>query len=185
MNEADSVCPGCGNWSLGGEKHLRCKGYLDGLLCEWEYEGVVRKAISESKFRFHYDILTEMVDRMELITGKEDLPFYVTWVPLAPDRHRWRGFNQAEIIAQLWAKRQGWSCGKLLIKVRNTGFQVGRTREERLAAMKGAFKAKVPAGVARVLIVDDVWTTGATLQECAKALRVEGVKTVWGLVLAR
>jgi predicted amidophosphoribosyltransferase len=73
--------------------------------------------------------------------------------------------------------------------VRDTGRQVERSREERLKAMEGAFKFEIlnlkfeiPKAV---LLVDDVWTTGATMSEAAKTLKAAGVETVWGWVLAR
>ena len=109
-------------------------------------------------------------------------------VPLHPKREKERGFNQATIVASLIANRYSLVVKNLLTRVKDTGRQVGKKREERLKAMSGAFELSrdTPYVIPNtILLVDDVWTTGATLRECAKVLRRGGAKQVWGLVLAR
>jgi ComF family protein len=107
-------------------------------------------------------------------------------VPLYPKRERERGFNQAEVIGRLVAGRWLLETKNLLLRVRDTGRQVGRDRVQRLDAMKEAFMLKTKDQLpTTVLLVDDVWTTGATMNECARVLKRAGVRFVWGLVLAR
>jgi predicted amidophosphoribosyltransferase len=80
---------------------------------------------------------------------------------------------------------------ELLVRIKDTGRQVGRSREERLKAMEGAFRItphpplNLRGGDNLVLLIDDVWTTGATMRECTKVLKTAGIKKVWGLCLAR
>ncbi len=123
----------------------------------------------------------------EFLKGKP----VVVPVPLHPKRLRERGFNQAETVAKALATRHVLAYDShSLQRVKDTGHQVGRTRIERLLALEDAFSITPrppldPRGGANILLVDDVWTTGATMNECCMTLKKAGVKKVWGLVLAR
>ncbi len=109
-------------------------------------------------------------------------------VPLHPARRRWRGYDQAELLAVALNEatrmpvRLGW-----LRRVRNTAPQVGQSREAREKNIRGAFAAKEPwpAPGARLLLVDDVYTTGATVRECARVLRRAGAKAVYAVSVSR
>jgi len=109
-------------------------------------------------------------------------------VPLHPHRVRQRGYNQAVLLARALAPRldlpaqQDW-----LVRTRDTRSQVGLTRSERWANVDGAFRCPAAAAVVgqRVLLVDDVFTSGATLRAAAQALRAAGADTVWALTLTR
>jgi ComF family protein len=103
-------------------------------------------------------------------------PAMVVPVPASAARIRSRGYNQAALIAAACARSLGVPAEPLaLIRLRETRSQVGLTRLERLENVVGAFAAD-PARVtgAAVLLVDDVYTTGATLRECLTALRAAG-----------
>lgn len=157
----------------------------------WAYEGIARKLISNAKYRYLFNQLGELVkleDRVESEFFRRFLgekPTVVP-VPLHPKRERERGFNQAAVAASLFANRCSLVVNNLLIRVRETEPQVGRKREERLNSMANAFVMRSMLSVpASCLLVDDVWTTGATLRECAKTLKKAGVENVWGFVLAR
>lgn len=106
-------------------------------------------------------------------------------VPLHWTRQFHRGFNQALILAQVIGAKQGWPVAELLRRTRATGHQAWRKRADRLTAVTGAFAWKAGSPLPRtVLLVDDICTTGATLDACAKALKNAGVKQVVGLVVA-
>jgi ComF family protein len=106
----------------------------------------------------------------------------VTWVPLGRRRRRGRGYDQARVLARGLARATGVPCRALLERVRETDPQARRSAAERRRAVSGAFRAtgSVPG---RVVLVDDVLTTGATATECARVLRRAGAREV-GVVTA-
>lgn len=109
-------------------------------------------------------------------------------VPLHRDRQRDRGYNQAELIARPLARILGRPCRSvLLVRTRPRPDKLHLTFEERWSSVRGAFAARPGSQVdnRRVLLLDDVMTTGATLDACAHALRVAGAKSVVGLTVAR
>jgi ComF family protein len=109
-------------------------------------------------------------------------------VPLHKDRHRERGFNQTELLSKRLAKRLRLPHqGVLLVRKRPRPGKLLLTNRERWEAVRGAFATPPGSQVdnKRVLLVDDVMTTGATLDACAKALREAGATTVVGLTVAR
>jgi competence protein ComFC len=106
-------------------------------------------------------------------------------VPLHWTRRFARGFNQSELLARRAGALLRCETLHLLRRVRPTGHQARRGRLERMSAMHGAFRLSFGAALPRsVILVDDVCTTGATLEACAKALRQAGVEHVEAVVLA-
>jgi ComF family protein len=113
-------------------------------------------------------------------------PDWVVPVPLHPRRLRARGFNPAALLAREVARRAGRPCAPLALeRVRETASQTGLDRAERRRNVEGAFRAARPRPPARVWLVDDVVTTGATLSEAARILRLAGAREVVGLAAAR
>jgi ComF family protein len=109
-------------------------------------------------------------------------------VPLHPKKKRQRGFNQAQVIAKCLAELMGIELvEKQLAKTRNVPPQTSLELEDRKKNVLGVFRVengdKVKEKV--VLLVDDVYTTGATIRECSRALRGAGVKEVRAVTLAR
>ena len=104
-------------------------------------------------------------------------------VPLHPSRLKQRGFNQAELIldATGWARGEGH-----LRRIRKTESQVGKRARDRVRNVGGAFAYDGPSlkGVT-VVLIDDVITTGATANECARTLKDHGAQSVWGVAFAR
>lgn len=105
-------------------------------------------------------------------------------VPLHWTRRFWRGFNQAEVLARHVAAEQGWQVRQMLRRTQATGFQARRNRAERRRAMQHAFAPDAARVPARVILVDDVCTTGATLDACACALKSAGAERVDAMVVA-
>ncbi len=113
--------------------------------------------------------------------------FTIIPVPLHERRERERGFNQSEILAKLFAEKLGLEINKNLHRSVYTKQQAKLSGEARRNNLKDVFAfnnagKSVPE---KVLLVDDVFTTGATMDQCAKVLKASGVKIVWGLALAR
>ncbi|MBI3404223.1 MAG: ComF family protein [Acidobacteria bacterium] len=109
-------------------------------------------------------------------------------VPLDAGRRRERGYNQAELIARPLAKSLGLPLRPLLLlRKRPRPDKLRLTRRERWLTVRGAYAVREDANIdkLRVLLVDDVFTTGATLDACARALRQAGAAEVIGLTVAR
>ena len=124
----------------------------------------------------------------------DEAPLLVVPVPLFRAKTRQRGFNQAELLARVLVKhlsRQSSPAVELhssnLRRIRATISQTGLTRHQRRANVRGAFALSHPEAVQgrSVLLVDDVFTTGTTLSECAKVLRSAGAEKVWVATVAR
>jgi predicted amidophosphoribosyltransferase len=133
----------------------------------------VREAIHTLKYNGVSGLAELLVERCwseqleEALRGQPLVP-----VPTSRSRFKQRGYNQAELIAQALARRSDGEV-QLLLEKRGVGTQVGHDREEREAAARVAYGLRkgvtVPAGV---ILIDDVFTTGATIEACRRALGV-------------
>lgn len=158
-----------------------CAGFRDGM----------REAIHALKYGGKAALARPLGDLMAE-SGRAlwpDLPFdLILPVPLHRRRLRERGFNQAELLARRCARAWGLRVsGGVLVRVRFTHPQTELDREERRRNVREAFRLRRPAVVRgrRILLVDDVLTTGATAQECARVLRGGGAQVVTVFTLAR
>ncbi len=109
-------------------------------------------------------------------------------VPLFGRRQKKRGYNQSELLARAFCQKTGIALDvKSLVRVRDTGSQTKLGRTARVTNMSGAFEVKNPAAVTgkTILLIDDVATTGSTLEACAQALRLAGAKRVVAFTFAR
>lgn len=106
-------------------------------------------------------------------------------VPVHPQRRRKRGFNQAEVLARVLGKRLEIPVVPgMLLRTKKTQPQKNLNAAERLKNLSGAFAAgTVPAGVRSVLLVDDIYTTGSTIEACARTLRAAGVERIYFAVV--
>jgi ComF family protein len=149
------------------------------------YEGPARALVGALKFQSAAGVADHMAAAMlarappRLVDKRALVP-----VPLHPARLRRRGFNQADRLAAAMAARAPLPRTRCLRRADTGGAQVGRGRSDRLAAMRGAIAAEEPAPP-RVLLVDDVITTGATLAACAAALHDAGTSDVVAIAYAR
>jgi ComF family protein len=185
-------CPVCG--ALGAAPCPACAAalrpspagpvpsLLDGLTVLLAYEGVGRELVARLKYHNARASLHRLAASMAALVDSAAVDL-VTWAPTTAKRRRQRGFDQAELLARAVARCLRLPCRRLL--TRHPGpAQTGRSRVERQEASVFACppRARVPA---RVLVIDDVVTTGATLTAAARALRSSGALEVWGLVAAR
>lgn len=108
-------------------------------------------------------------------------------VPLSKQRHRERGFNQSEILAREIALKKGIAlCAANLKRIRDTAAQSGLTAKQRSENLAGAFKASNPSEIDQktILLVDDIFTTGSTINYCAMELMAAGAHEVYSSTLA-
>ncbi|HEX8464214.1 MAG TPA: ComF family protein [Abditibacterium sp.] len=161
------------------------------------FEGPVRHAIHRFKYAEKSALAARLAPFLVEIWRGDPilsafLPDYLVPVPLHPSRHRKRGFNQSFLLARELGRSEGVPVALLLRRTRATAPQVDLDRPARAKNVRDAFavapdvakRAQSLRG-ARVLLIDDVFTTGATLGECARALRKAGASEVCALTLAR
>jgi predicted amidophosphoribosyltransferase len=143
------------------------------------FEGVARQVVHGLKFRNRRGVAEHLarliVGRLRLHGPAFDL---VSWAPTSGTRARRRGYDQAELLARAVAHELGLPCRRLLYR-RHGEAQAGHTRIERLSGPQ--FRARAGRRRLRVLLVDDVVTTGATLAAAARSLRAAGAVVVAGL----
>ena len=151
------------------------------------YEGPARALVRALKFRGALPLAGLMAAQMAagaprgLVHGRTLVP-----VPLHPARRRRRGFDQAAVLATALGPRLAAPVESCLRRVGTPGSQVGRARVDRLTALADAFAVRPGRPPPdRVLLVDDVVTTGATIAACAAALRAAGTADVSALAYAR
>lgn len=186
------VCPKCGKISDQGKWCPGCKGEsnLSGIIVAADYQvGPTKELIHHLKYLGMLELAPVLADL--LIDQLIDVDFrgqiIVTSVPLHRRRLKERGFNQAEILAKLTAKNIGYDYQNLLIRKKYSDSQVKSSGKKRRENLIDAFAPTKSALITdkTIILVDDVSTTGATLEECAKVLRENGARQVWGLVAAR
>ena len=155
----------------------------------WRYEGPVRDSLHRYKFRQDIPLQREfgadLAARFEAagLAGRFDV---VVPVPVSADTLRKRGYNQSALLARALARQAGLPCAeKALKKSRPTTPQMRLDRQGRLENLKGAFAADAPRVKGKkVLLVDDIVTTGSTLEECAKTLLAAGAAGCGALCVA-
>ncbi len=145
-----------------------------GVVAAVGYDGVARELITGLKYRNQRPAARLLARLLAQRLGPVDVDV-VTWAPTSSPRRRRRGFDQAELVARALARHLGVPCRRLLHRLHGPP-QTGRSREERLTGP--VFVARPSRRALRVLVVDDVVTTGATLQAAAHALRLVGVDPI-------
>lgn len=189
-------CPGCGEMFLAAD----VEPYLCGscrlaprpfsrLVFHGPYEGALREAITGFKFHSHLGrtaLLARLASRAFVRSGLP-VPDLVVPVPLHPRRLKERGFNQSLEIGRLVARELGTKCASgALVRSRETPPQASLSFQQRQHNLTKAFVAQGQEVAGKeILIVDDVMTTGGTLNECAKVLKKARAGDVAALVVAR
>lgn len=164
--------------------------YLDRWAAVWYYEDTVRRSILRFKFYNARSYAQAYGRQLAMTVVKEEMDGFdlLCWVPVSPLRRLRRGYDQVELLALAVGQELGAEPAPLLKKIRHTPPQSGITGDAaRRANVLGAYRVTDPAAVKdkRILLLDDVITTGATAGECARMLRSAGAKEVNCAALAR
>lgn len=167
-------------------KKCRAKTPLKQVWVVAQHSGTAKKLVQELKFGYKRQvaevIATCLSDHMPYLTPD----IVVTHVPTASNRVRQRGFDHAQLIAKQLAQHRELTYQPLLCRFGKTR-QVGAKRDIRLKQLQNAFDVANPGKVAKktVVLVDDVITTGATLETAARLLKRAGAKQVYGAVFSQ
>jgi ComF family protein len=188
-------CHVCGR-SVHDEKHLcgecvKTAYEFSAARSAYLYEGTVRELIHVFKYgcglRLRGLLSRLVIDFLKDNASLSDNIDAVTFVPLHNNRLRERGFNQSKVLAEAVASDFGIPLINGLDKIKKTPPQSELSRQKRLSNLKGSFRVRSPKETAgkRILLVDDVMTTGSTLNECSRVLRQAGAVEVRCLTMAR
>ena len=191
VNGKVGICPSCRASLADTRLSQPFKGYrnISYIMSAFEYTGRLRGAILDFKFKNCWayapllaDIMQEYIDSYGNIAETFD---YIVPVPLHSGRMRERGYNQSELIAKSIAQRNGIPMRTdLLVRKRGTVKQSTLHGTSRALNVKDAFECGAVQSGARVLVFDDICTTGSTLRFCADALKDAGAEKVCALTLA-
>lgn len=196
------VCPDCGRVSSLGKycpRHLKPHRLRGIIMASYYQEGPIKELIHNFKYN-HILELKEILVNLLVKALKNNLALakkeniLITAVPLHFLRQAQRGYNQSEILANLVADQLNLEKNfQIIKKIRWTKPQVKTSGEKRLKNLKNSFVFNKSAQIINknivrgktIILVDDVTTTGTTLNECAWVLRQAGAQRVWGLVIAK
>ena len=188
---APPLCPRCGEPLEAGARCPRWRGHpeqLDGLRSAAWHTGALRTAIHQFKYRGLRALAEPLGAILAEAWRRQPPPVDLLLpVPLHARRQRERGFNQSLLLSQQLSHATGLPFdARSLTRIRYTPPQVGLGAALRLANVRGAFAYRGPALQGRsVCLIDDIFTTGATLEACAETLRNAGARAVWAFTLAR
>lgn len=186
-NETD-LCEGCRTRLPTVNESVKRGSFYTGCCCVYYYEGTVRDSVLRYKFRSmrQYADAYGRLLAMRLLRQGETYDL-LTWVPISARRRRSRGYDQARLLARRTALELGLPCVQTLRKIRHNPAQSRQAdAAARRANVLGVYAAEKAESIKgkRILLIDDVITTGATLSECSKVLRAAGAETVACATLA-
>lgn len=187
-------CPFCHKLTKNGQTCPNCKRnhYLDGLISACYFNLVIKKLIYQYKYKEARDI-NQLLSQIMLkkLSGHQlikERKFTIAPIPLHPITKAKRGFNQVQLISQNLANKLNLNHQpKLLKRVKLTKTQAKLTRQERERNIRNAFDLdnKIYSIKKDVLLIDDVFTTGSTLEEAAKTIKKTSNRQVWGAVVTK
>lgn len=193
------ICPECGRSSFFGMTHPGCfkKNSLSGVYSFFAYEEPIRTAIHKLKYRLVTELWEELwqVVLGEILGKRENFRAIENWIegrkprvmpiPLFWYKENFRGFNQALLFASKLGDLWGLRVEEGLVRKKNNLSQTKLNYKQRQENIKGVFEPAFSSVSKFALLVDDVWTTGATLKEAGRILKKAGAEEVWGITLAR
>ena len=173
----EEYCPDC----------LRCRRSFSGGIALLNYNDAARKVMAGLKYKNQRDYADFLAAEMTKRHGRQILRLgadALVPVPVHKRRRRERGYNQAELLAKGLSRRLPIPVKRLLLRVEYTEAQKKLGYEARQKNEERAFRAVHAARIGRALLVDDIYTTGATAEACTKALLSAGVSQVFLLNMA-
>lgn len=187
---SEGLCSLCGKQRVVNGRVHQCarKNHLENAFAWGKYQEPLSKAIKRLKYARDIALGDALAQHLVWLVESNNIKAdMVVPVPLGKNRQRERGYNQAALLARSLALILGLAFKPAaVVRTRETASQVGLSLEERLLNVSGAFRA-VPDTVRgkRILLVDDVLTTGATLEATAVALREAGAASIEAVVVSR
>jgi len=184
------VCDRCAEPLPAPGLCVRCLQHppcFERVLSAFLYEGALREAVLAFKYKGRRGLTSTLADAMAVHVQPDPAQYHALLaVPMHPERERERGYNHAALLAMELARHWGIPLlpAGALRRARPTDRQVGQDYQARWQNVAGAFIAQGVEGKS-VLVVDDVCTTGATLNACSEALRAAGARLTAGATLAR
>ena len=182
------ACPQCAGPSRGGDRCGTCltqPPHFDATLAVWRYEFPVDRLVLALKYGRRLALAEALGDALAAQVGERPVDAIVP-MPLSRRRLAERGFNQAMEIARHAGRRMGLAIAPQLVeRVRDTAPQTDLPHDARAANVRGAFACAAPVAGKTLAVVDDVMTTGASLEELARTLKRAGAATVENWVVAR
>lgn len=169
--------------------------FLDGFLVASDWNDLVlQEVVHKYKYNFVQELAAPLADLLAQKIIQLNLAEFLCEkmllvpVPLHRQRYAWRGFNQAELLAENLTDKFNIPLNKkLIVRSKNTSSQVklpGKDREKNILNAF-SFYSSAPNLNKNILLIDDIITTGATMNEIAKLLKSRGIEKVWGLALAK
>ena len=183
----EKLCPACRGRYTGmdlermGKHFRRC-------VTPMRYDGAVREAILRYKFQGRDCYAAELGSILAQAVRERLAWDLITWVPVSRERRKERGYDQARLLAEAAAKALGETAEATLEKIRHNPAQSGIDDEKtRRGNVKGVYRALDPDRIAgkRILLIDDIITTGATMDEAAGTLLAAGAAEVAAAALAQ
>lgn len=190
------ICPECGLKAFNGQTHSGCltKASLAGLYSPFFYKQGIKKLLRVYKFELVKQLqetittlfLLELEKKRKLFAFFQKEKYILAPLPLHPIKEKWRGFNQSSLIGEKLASelKLDYQSG-FLRRIIFAPPQVGLSKGKREANIKNQFQASSRAKGKNIILFDDVWTTGATLKEAGRELKLKGAGNVWGLTFCR
>lgn len=185
-------CIVCQKNSLHGFTHPKCQNSLtpERLISIFRYQDkLISKLINSAKLAMVAEIFNELAEiavQHFTIANSSYKYFTLCPIPLQKKKQRFRGFNQSEIICQVIAQKLNLAIDKVLFKQKATKQQKLLGKDERHTNIQNSFKIIIPQSLPdKIILIDDIVTTGSTLLEATKVLKRAGVKEVWCLALAQ
>lgn len=177
----EQACPHCLSGKKAGQGCAYCAGggmqYLDGAFAPFMYTSIVRQLIRHLKFGPVELAASPLASAMVLCVSGQSFDSLVP-VPLHQSGERERGVNQSMLLCRLIGKQTGIPILNALAKIRRTKRQSSLPGDKRAMNVRDAYSVRDPVRNLRILLVDDVRTSGATARECARVLREAGASSV-------